>query len=192
MGDGAMVAFAPLDGGGGCGPQVFAPSAAFARYRRGHAAPRPARFGARDFRPDRDLAPRHSRRAGARPPDPSHAGQGSRGARPPAARVARGRVDDRRGGDAQGRQAGRTGSRARAAARRHGRAADARGDGARLRLDDPRADARLRARYPHRDAGGCRRAARARAATNSRAKSSSCSSPARKDTTARGTCSTTG
>ncbi len=126
-------------------------------------------------------------RARARARNPEDAGQSARRARRPAAGVEDRGLDHRRGRHAARREARAHG----AAARRHGRAADARGYGPAVRLEDRRRDARLRPRHAHRDAGLGRARAVRPARTRSPARSSSCSSPARKASTARASCSRT-
>ena len=80
----------------------------------------------------------------------------------------------------------------RAAARRHGRPAAPRGHRARLRVETRRPDARLRPRHPHGDARRRRPAARPNAPATSPAGCCSCSSRARRASTAPGSCSTRG
>ena len=149
----------------------------------GGSGPRLERGGRGRAGRDRGAAARDPCRAGARARLPAHDREIEGLARRPAAGDPRQQGDQRLRRPARRRQA----RPHRAAARRHGRAADPRGDRPRLRIGQGRARCMPAATTPIRRCWPARRASCAAAATTLRAPSSSCSSRARRVSTARGT-----
>ena len=166
-------------GGGPCPHSPHVPTMPYGQRRAPGGGPRPA--GRRRPAPAGPSPPARGRQ---RPADHPGAACSRRSRTSPRRHAAR--VDQRHRRAPYRRQARPDDP----AARRHGRAADARAHRPRLRLRGRRRDARLRARHPRRDAGRRGPAARRAAGPTSPAACCSCSSPARRATTAPATCST--